>query len=287
MTRTALVIGAGGPVGEAAAAALVRSGWRVTASMRQRRADAEARLAALGAAVAFHDLPRDAGWASLAEDCDALVFATHLKVTAAALAGATSPRARVVAFSSNNVAADADAPSYRALAAAEAALRARLPGAAIVRPTLIYGDPRLPTLTQLMRMAQRSPIMPLPGSGRALVQPVFHEDLGALAAGLAEAQAPSGVFAAGGPDVVSMRELYAMIALAVDAHPLVAPIPRLALSLAAMLGMISPEQAARADKDRVAVAVDPLPPELAPRTRLREGLARHFSALQAATPGGA
>jgi hypothetical protein len=78
-----------------------------------------------------------------------------------------------------------------------------------------------------------------------------------------------------------------MIAGAVGAHPLIAPIPRFALSLAAALGMISAEQAARADKDRVTIVVDPLPPELAPRTRLREGLARHFSALQAATPGGA
>lgn len=286
MTRTALVVGAGGPVGEAAAAALARGGWRVTASMRQRRADAEARLAALGAAVAFHDLPGDGGWAALADGRDAVVFATHLDVAAAALAGAAFACGRLVAFSSNNVAADAEAPSYRALGRTEAALRQRFPDAAIVRPTMIYGDPRLPTLTRLVRLARTWPVLPLPGSGGALAQPVFHEDLGALAAGLAATDAPSGVFAAGGPDIVTTRELYAAIARAAGAHPLIAPVPRYALGPAVALGLISKEQAARADKDRAAVAQDPLPPQLAPRTPLREGLARLVSALRDAGPGG-
>ncbi|MGH6951084.1 MAG: NmrA family NAD(P)-binding protein [Vitreimonas sp.] len=288
MTRTALVIGAGGPVGEAAAAALVREGWRVTASMRQRRPDVEARLAAMGVAVAFHDLPHDARWAACAEGCDALVFAIHLEIAAAAaLAGAALSCGRLVVFSSNNVAADAEAASYRALAQAETSVRARFPNAAIVRPTLIYGDPRLPTLTRLMRVAQTWPVMPLPGSGRALAQPVFHEDLGVLAAGLAAADAPGGVFAAGGPDIVTTRDLYAAVAAAVGAHPPIAPIPRFALAPAVALGLISSEQAARADKDRTAIAQDPLPPHLAPRTHLREGLARHFSALRGAAPDGA
>jgi NADH dehydrogenase len=167
------------------------------------------------------------------------------------------------------------------MAAAEQRLRAHFPQAAIVRPTLIYGDPRLPTLTRLMRMARRSPLLPLPGSGRARVQPVFHADLGDLAAGLARPDAPSGVFAAGGPDIVTMRELYAAVAAAADAKPLIAPLPRLALSFAAALDLLSDEQAARAEYDRVAIVQDALPAGLAPRTGLREGLARLFSALAA------
>lgn len=288
MTQSALVFGAGGPVGEAAAAALARAGWRVTASMRRRDQAAVMRLQALGAAVAFHELPRDTAWARAAEGCGAVVFTTHLEVTAAALEGMTFA-GRVVAFSSNNVAADADAPSYRALAAAEQRVRARFPEAAIVRPTLIYGEPRLPTLARLMRLARRSPVLPLPGSGRARVQPVFHADLGDLAAGLARPDASGGVFAVGGPDIVTMRELYAAVAAATGARPLIVPLPRFALSFAAALHLISDEQAARAEHDRVAIARDALPPELAPRTGLREGLARLFSVLEAEdeAPGGA
>jgi NADH dehydrogenase len=288
MTLAAVVFGAGGPVGEAAAAALARGGWRVTASMRRPRDDAAARLQALGVGVTLHDLPGERNWAKAAEGADALVFATHLEITAAALDGAAFA-GRLVAFSSNNVAADAEAPSYRALAEAERRVRGLFPRAAIVRPTLIYGDTRLPTLTRLMRLARLSPVLPLPGAGRARVQPVFHADLGDLAAALAHPDAPGGVFAAGGPDVVTMRALYAAVARAAGARPLIAPLPRFALSLAAALDLISDEQAVRADYDRAAITQDALPEALAPRTSLQDGLARLFSAIEAedAARGGA
>jgi len=287
MTRAALVFGVGGPVGEATARALADAGWRVTASMRQRRDETQKRLEAMGAVVRFDDLAGDAGWAAAADGCDAVVFTTHLEVATASLERASFACGRVVAFSSNNVAADADAPSYRALAAAEARLRPRFAGAAIVRPTLIYGDPRLPTLTRLLRMARRWPVLPMPGSGVARMQPVFHGDLGVLAAGLAAEDAPAGVFAAGGPDIVSMRELYGAIARAVGRNPVIAPVPRVVLGLAAAVGALSAEQAARAGRDRIAIAQDPIPAPLAPTTSLRDGLAQHVKAMADGSRDGA
>src|SRR5690606_39772229 len=109
--------------------------------------------------------------------------------------------------SSNNVAVHPEAATYRLLGAAEAALRARHGDVAIIRPTLIYGEPRLQTVAQLMRRARAWPLLPLPGSGRALTQPVFYGDLGRAAAVLAE-QGEGGGFAGGGPDLVSLRELW-------------------------------------------------------------------------------
>ncbi|MBC7768859.1 MAG: NmrA family NAD(P)-binding protein [Phycisphaerales bacterium] len=285
MTRHAFVAGAGGAVGEAAALALLSEGWRVTASMRRQREDIAARLQSAGAEVLLHDLPGDGAWAQAAEACDTLVFTPHLAITLAALGGAAFQEKRLVVFSSNNVAADAEAPSYRALADAEDQLRDRFANIAILRPTLIYGDPRLVTVTRLMRMAQKFPALPLPGSGRALAQPVFHEDLGRIAAGLAGPDAPAGTFAVGGPDIVTMRELYAAIAAAVGQSRLILPLPRFALSLAARAGFLSDEQAARAESDRTVIAQDALPLHLAPRTHLREGLARLFSAM-GGSPGG-
>lgn len=276
MSRRALVAGAGGAVGEAAAQALLRGGWRVTASMHQQRDDVATRLAAAGAEIVRHHLPDDDAWLDAAQACEALVLTPNLTITNAALAEASLADKRVVVFSSNNVAADAQAPSYRALAEAEQALRARFARLAIVRPTLIYGDPRLPTAARLVRMAQRWPVMPLPGSGRARVQPVFHDDLGRLAAGLAEADAPSGVFAAGGPEIVTMRALYAAVAEAAGVRRVVAPLP---VALLRIAGVLSAEQAARADADRIAIAQDALPLHLTPRTTLREGLAHLVSAM--------
>ena len=282
MTRTAFVAGAGGAVGEAAALELARNGWRVVASMRTRRENVVARLEAAGARVVFHDLPGDGGWVRDAAGCEALVFTTHLSITLAALDAAPDV-GRIVVFSSNNVAADADAPSYRELAQTEAAVRARFANAAIIRPTLIYGDAWLVTVTRLMRLARRLPVLPAPGSGRALVQPVFHGDLGALAAGLAESDAPSGVFAAGGPDVVTMRNLYRQAAKAAGARALVLPTPA---NVLAALKLISPEQAARAEVDRSAIVQDSLPSALIPRTPLTIGLAHHARTVFGAPGGG-
>lgn len=275
----ALVIGAGGAVGEAIVAALAARGWRVHASMRTRRDDVLRRLAASGASVSFHDITTDDGWAPLAESSDALVFATHLELTVSALERLKRAE-RIVAFSSNNVAIHPDAPTYRALANAEHSLRARFPSATIIRPTLIYGDPRLETLTRVLRMAHAWPVIPLPGSGRARMQPVFHEDLGRLAAGLADT-GQGGVYALGGSDVMTMRELFAQAKRTTGGRGMVLPVPAPLLKVAAFTGAYPAEQAARADWRRVAIPQTPIPDDLLPRMRFEDGLARHWAAMQA------
>jgi NADH dehydrogenase len=284
MTRSAFVVGAGGAVGEATALALRADGWRVVASVHTKREKVEERLGAAGATIVHNTLGAGEDWRGEALECDALVFVTNLNITRVALEGVPRDR-RIVVFSSNNVAADADAPSYRALAEHEAALRARFSNLAIVRPTLIYGDPRLVTVSRLLRMAETSPVLPLPGSGKARVQPVFHGDLGRLAAGLTNVDAPAGVFAVGGPDVVTMRALYQMTAACVGRSRVIVPTPGLVLKLAQAAGVVSEEQVKRAERDRVAVVQDDLPEALGPRTSLREGLALHFSAM-GGSPGG-
>lgn len=281
----ALVVGASGAVGEAAAHALRAQGWDVCATMRRRDHAAAQRLDAAGAEVAALDLASPDRLAALTADCDAAVFAVHLELTMAALAHAHAP-ARVLAFSSNNVAVDPASATYRALAEAEAAVRAARPDAILIRPTLIYGDPRLPTLARLMRLARRSPILPVPGSGRARVQPVFHADLGRLAGGLLARDAAGGVYAAGGPDVLAYRALYAAISRAAGAHNLVIgvarPVLRLGRALAGRAFPLSREQIERADVDRLAAPVDPVPPDLVPATPLAAGLAALANSLGAA-----
>jgi uncharacterized protein YbjT (DUF2867 family) len=51
----------------------------------------------------------------------------------------------------------------------------------LVRPTMIYGDEGDRNLSRLIRFLAHAPLVPLPGGGRALVQPVHVDDL-ALAA---------------------------------------------------------------------------------------------------------
>lgn len=287
MSKTAVVVGAAGAVGEASAMALKRKGWRVVGTLRRDRAGAVARLSAAGVELMRLDVCDAEALGALADDADAMVFTPNLQLLIPAL-----PRIgvkRILAFSSNNVAIAPHAPAYRDLAAAETALRAARPDPLIIRPTMIYGDPRLEAVTRLMRLARRWPIMPLPGSGRAMVQPVFYSDLGAMAAALV-VDPPNGgrIFAAGGPEIVSFASLYALIAQAAGARALPLPIPLWALRGAARLHFripLDPAQLDRAESDRRAVAQDELPTGLAPATPLAAGLALLARALDGHSTG--
>lgn len=286
MTLTAFVAGAAGSVGEAISHALLRRGWRVTASMRTPRSIVRRNLEAAGAQVLVEDLRQRPWSVASPTEFSVLIFPTHLQVTLKALKaghGNLLPSARVLAFSSNNVAIHPTAPAYRELAELEAELKGRYDTCVIIRPTLIYGDPRLPAVTRVMRFARRWPIVPLPGSGRALVQPIFFEDLAEIAATLAERGEP-GVYAAGGPEVVSMRAFFERIVSAAETNARVVSIPRAALKLAGGLlsraAIFSADQIERVDYDRVAAVLSPLPSGVQPRFSLADGLAHLAAALR-------
>jgi len=271
-----------GAVGEAAAHVLAADGCAVTALMHRRREDVAQRLAASGVRVVNGDIGDGVGWAEHGADADAWIFTTRLDFTATALARVPAIAPRLIAFSSNNVAVHPEATTYRALAAAEVQLQARISNLALIRPTMIYGDPRLPTVTRVMRIAHSWPLIPAPGSAR--VQPVFHEDLARLAAGLAQT-ADCGIYAAGGPDTVTMRGLFDAARKVSGGRGLVVSVPQPALRTGAFLfagrSLLSMDQASRADRDRTAVTQTPLPPSLMPRVTLADGLARLWAAMQA------
>lgn len=282
MSRAALVVGVGGAVGEAIALGLSQRGWNVRGTMRRDHADVAKRLTTAGVSLSLLDLDNPAPIADLAAGLDAIVFAPILSLAVAALPHLGPAPPRILAISSNNVAVDPDAPTYRALAAAEHAFRDFQAQALILRPTLIYGDPRLRAVPRLMCLARQTPILPVPGSGRALIQPVFHRDLAVLAAALLEGDAGGGVYAAGGPDTLSMRGFYREVACAAGARCIVSPAPLWSLRLASRAGLRLPlddTQLARTERDRLAAPQSALDPDIAPKTRLRTGLNELATAL--------
>jgi NADH dehydrogenase len=282
MTRM-LVIGAGGAVGEAIAHALAAAGREVVAAMRSDHPAAAARLASAGAVVRKLNLDCDRDLESAFENVGGAVLTPILTTSVRAarrIAGAGL--GSVVFLSSNNVAVDPANPVYAALKDAEGQIREALPNAAILRPTLIYGDPRLPALSRLIRFLQRSPIVPIPGSGRVLQQPIFYEDLAAAAAALAQDPSLGGkTFAVGGPDIVSRREMFLLLSRLLGGVRVPVPAPTLllkALRAVAPLPLDS-AQIARLNADRIVVPVDPAPTALAPRVGLEEGLGRLIAEL--------
>ena len=55
----------------------------------------------------------------------------------------------------------------------------------IIRPTMIYGTPADRNMARLLRALRRLPVLPLPGGGTGLQQPVHVDDLaGAIVAAL-------------------------------------------------------------------------------------------------------
>jgi len=64
---------------------------------------------------------------------------------------------------------------------AEACVRASAGAWTLLRPTMIYGDAGDRNLSRLIRFLDRAPLVPLPGGGRALTQPVHVDDLGPAA----------------------------------------------------------------------------------------------------------
>ncbi|MES1201241.1 MAG: hypothetical protein ABUS57_07300 [Pseudomonadota bacterium] len=276
MSGKALIVGAG-PVGESTALRLRELRWDVRVTSRDPKLS---RPRLTGVPISRFDLQSD-DIAPLLEGVDLVVMTPILTLSTRA-APALGGR-RVIAFSSNNVAIDPDAPVYRAIAEAERAFLASAPQTLILRPTLIYGHPHLKTLTRIMRWAQKWPVLPLPGTGRARQQPVFHDDLGRAAAALAQTDVRGAIFTLAGPDIVSMRDLFARIAAAVGKAPTIAPLPAWALNLgASALGPRFPfdrDQIARLERDRIACPQTPLPDGLAPRTDLSGGLAQLAAAL--------
>ncbi|MBD0338495.1 MAG: complex I NDUFA9 subunit family protein [Thermoleophilia bacterium] len=119
-------------------------------------------------------------------------------------------------------------PYYRAKLAAEQAVeRSGIPFV-IFRPTFVFGRDGgvLPTFIRLARWLPATPVI---GAGDTRIQPIWIDDLAAFFAEAAHRDDVSGrVFELGGPDAVSLTELFERIraALGVRRRPLLhVPVP--------------------------------------------------------------
>lgn len=96
----------------------------------------------------------------------------------------------------------------------------------IVRPTMIYGTPGDRNMARLLRFLSRSPIVPLPGGGRGLQQPVHVADVAqAVVEGLERSVAVRRCYDVGGPEPLSMAQIVSQAGAALGRDPRVIPIP--------------------------------------------------------------
>ncbi len=185
-----LVTGGSGFLGGHVLAEAARRGHSCVALARTP--DAAARIAAAGAAPLAGDLDDGPGLSAAfaRAGCEALVNLAslgfgHAPAIVAAAAAAGLDRGVFVSTTAVTTALPAATKSVRL--AAEDAIRASGLAAAILRPTMIYGAPgdrNLARLLALLARARSVPlagglplVLPVPGGGRQLQQPVHVADL--------------------------------------------------------------------------------------------------------------
>jgi uncharacterized protein YbjT (DUF2867 family)/ligand-binding SRPBCC domain-containing protein len=298
---TVAVAGGTGFVGGGIVAELVRRGQRVVVlthrpdrarhaladQVEVREADVNGDPAALAAALdgvdalvialAFPNAPMEdpaRGWTYEHVDADG----TTALVEAARRAGVR----RLVYLSGAGAAPNASRHWFRAKWRAEQAVRGTGIPFTIIRPTWIYG-PRDVALNRFLGFARWLPFVPLTGSGRQLLAPVFIGDIGRLAADALEDRAAANqVFEIGGPETLTMREIVATALRVSRKRRLIMPAPAALLRLAAHVLQHLPGRLLTPDgvdfvNQPATVDVEPLLAVMPRRlTPLAEGLATYL-----------
>ncbi len=252
------VFGGTGFVGRQVVRSLAKQGWRVRVAARNVGRGYRLRmLGDVGQIEVVQANVRDAASVDRALDgaeaCVNLVgvlyetgrqdFSTLHADAAGAIARAAAARGVTRFVQMSAIGADADSPAKyaRTKAAGEAAVRAALPSAVILRPSIIFG-PEDAFFNRFAGLTSFSPALPLIGGGHTRFQPVYVGDVAAAVAKVLGDPASAGrTYELGGPTVYSFRELLAFILRETGRSRLLVPVPWFA---AKILGVIGDLQAA-------------------------------------------
>jgi len=125
------------------------------------------------------------------------------------------------------IGADAASPSIyaRTKAAGEAAVRAAVSEAIILRPSIVFG-PEDDFFNRFAALARVMPFLPLIGGGNTKFQPVFVGDVAeAVAKAVDGALKPGATYELGGPEIKTFRELMEITLKVINRKRLLLPLP--------------------------------------------------------------
>jgi NADH dehydrogenase len=153
---------------------------------------------------------------------------------AAAAAGAGLTQGSAIGADPNS------ASSYaRTKAAGEAAALSVVPGAVVLRPSIMFG-PEDGFFNRFASMARFSPFLPLLGGGRTKFQPVYVVDVAEVIARSVDGEVAGGrIYELGGPDIRTFRQLMEEMLEIIDRRRLLVPVPWWLASLqGSLLGLL-------------------------------------------------
>jgi uncharacterized protein YbjT (DUF2867 family) len=214
-----------------------------------------------------------------------IVSCAHARHTQAILAAAP-PAARLILLGSTRKFTRWPDAHGNGVLAGEAALLASGRGGVMLHPTMIYGAQGENNVQRLASLLRRLPVMPLPGGGRFLVQPIHQTDVTrCIRAALDRSWDGPAALVIAGPEPIRYADLVRAVAAAASLRkPLIIPFPAAPLITAARLTRhvtalptIQPEEIRRLLEDkafdiapmRVTLGIEPIP--------LAEGLALTFA----------
>ena len=211
-TSTICVIGASGRSGSALCRQLIAQGRSVIAVVRSRGKLAPD-LAEMCTAVRQADLTDPVALPIALEQADVVVNTAHARHLPAIL---LATRAPVVALGSTRKFTRWLDDHGRGVLAGEAALKADGRPSILLHPTMIYGAQGEDNVQRLARLLEHLPIVPLPGGGRSLVQPIHQQDVtrcvvAAIDLILGGKVSGPEVFVIAGPNAVPYRTFVRMI----------------------------------------------------------------------------
>ena len=251
------VFGGSGFVGKYVVRALARHGWRIRVA--SRRPDRRPELKVMGEVgqieFARTDLKSPASVEAALEGAEAVVnlvavlweqggqtFEALQRTGANTIAKAAAERgvAHFVQVSAIGADARSDSGYARTKAEGEAVVRAAIPSATVLRPSILFG-PEDKFFNRFAAMAALSPVLPMVGADSRF-QPVYAGDVGqAVAEALKPAREAAGrTYELGGPGVYTFRELMQIMLHDIQRKRALLPLP---FGVAEMIGALGDLQA--------------------------------------------
>ena len=260
--RNIFVLGGSGFTGRRVVALLVSKGLEVKCLVRS---DAARRtVIGLGAEAVDGNLDSEESLrkAFAEADSEVLVSVASLGFEHGPSIVAEAERAsisRAVFVSTTGIYTKLDVPSKPIRLRAEVSIKNSSIPSTIVRPTMIYGSIGDRNMERLINFVKRCPVVPLPGSGFGMQQPIFVDDLASVIVECVfNDEAINKQYNVAGSDPISFRDIVCIVGSEMGRRVIVLPVPKvisygLTRATDRLFGAfpISSEQVLRLSEDKI------------------------------------